>query len=74
MTNLSDPQIPINVRMGAGEVEDLDRAVVVMRLGGRNAATKREWSREAFIRLAVSRAVADMKSRCGGEWPSLLQP
>lgn len=73
MTTLSDPQIPINVRMGAGEIEDLDRAVVVMRLGGKNEATKREWSREAFVRLAISRAVADMKSRCGGEWPSFLQ-
>lgn len=74
MTTLSDPQIPINVRMGQGEVDELDKAVVVMRLGGKNTATKREWSREAFIRLAVSRAVADVKSRCGGEWPSFLQP
>jgi hypothetical protein len=72
MTSHSETNHIINVRMSHDESSDLDRAVAVMRMGGKNAATKREWSREAFIRLATARAVGDMKNRCGGEWPDFL--
>ena len=60
---------PISVRMPGEEIDEVENAVTFLRLGGRNQATGRQWSREAFIHYAIQRTIAELKDAAAASWP-----
>lgn len=55
--------------MQESEIDEVEKAVTFMRMGGKNRATGRQWSREAFIHYAIQRAIGEIKVGAGKAWP-----